>query len=77
MSKEKEKATQCGANSEGYLIRHDLILAIKTKTDHETHSLRVKNRTRQMSFNQEQAAENLKETMGGAGKVHSGYEENE
>lgn len=76
MKKEGEKAAQYGATAEGYILRHDLMLAVKSQEEQARHRERIRNRTKQLSFNQDRAAEELKEVMGAAGKVHSGYDEN-
>lgn len=76
MSKEGAKASKFGATAEGFIIRHDMMLAVKRSEDQELHRARIQNRTRQMSFNQDNAKEQLQEAMGGKGKVYAGYDEN-
>ena len=67
-----------GSGPEGYLIRKELVLAVKPKALQEQHRARIRQKTAIQSQIVKKAANELRESLGPAGaKVYEGYEENE
>jgi hypothetical protein len=65
-----------GSNPDGYLIRKEMVLAVKPKKLQEQHKARIKQRTLIQSQSSKQAAQELKKTLQGSGaSVYEGYEE--
>jgi hypothetical protein len=66
-----------GSNPEGYVIRGDLILAVKTEEQQAHHKARLARKNAIYQQYNKQAASQLKEHLKGTkSKVYEGYEEN-
>jgi hypothetical protein len=66
-----------GTNPEGYIVRKELVLAVRPLEAHNAHKAQIRRRTASQSQIQKVAAQKLRETLGQSGaKVYEGYEEN-
>lgn len=67
-----------GSSPEGYLIRNDLILAVKSKDESERWRSHLKKKAQNMSGKNDDASASFKEkAKSGGAKVLEGYEEND
>lgn len=65
-----------GANSEGYIVRNDMVLAVKTNAEADRHRANLEMKRNRLTMANKNAASVLRETLGGRGKIYEGYEEN-
>lgn len=74
------EAFDSGINAEGFIIRNDMLLAVKPAADQERWKARVRNHAARLSGSAAAAkTSELKQTVSelGGGKIFEGYEENE
>jgi hypothetical protein len=65
-----------GTNPDGYLVRKEMVLAVKKKELQEAHKAKIARRTQIQSQATKAAAQEIKKTLGGTGAaVYEGYEE--
>lgn len=77
VSKVQRKGTydfQYGVDSEGYICRGDLILAVRPTELHEANKRKIARKNAAMQGYESKAADALREKTGGM-KVHTGYED--
>jgi hypothetical protein len=66
------------ADSEGYIRRGDMLLAVQPMHINEARKTKIANRNKTLSSMQsKQAAQELRNALGSSGKVIEGYDENE
>ena len=66
-----------GVDSEGFIRRGDLILAVKNKEAQAKHRAKIESKTKRLNQFTKQAATELREKTKGLGQVFEGYEEND
>lgn len=69
-----------GVSPEGYIIRNDLLLAVKTIESHEKYKAQVRKRTEAQEVTDAERAEEMRENARKAGvkaRIYEGYDENE
>ena len=65
-----------GANADGYLVRGDMILGVRSVKENAQHRKFINHKTTIQSGEQKKAAGELKAMLGDDAKVYEGYEEN-
>lgn len=68
-----------GRSADGYIIRHDLLLAVRPKEANTAHKRRLQNRVDAQTGLKSTRAQQLREQAQEAGikmRIHDGYEEN-
>lgn len=66
-----------GTSGDGYLVRNDLLLAVRPKERQEAHKQMLARRANAQAGREQANAAALREHIGRTGKVFEGYDENE